>query len=224
MSGVVARVIDTVVQFDSFIPIVVARRRRKTVVAGGFGRTLAVALHIELRCKRRVRVIVEIVLRREVPIGAVVASEVGFGFHVRVILTRHMVRHKVDYHFQAGLVRACHQFFKFLHTVCGVVGQVGVNIVVVAHRVWRPCLAFDNAGVVVVDAVAGVIGLRGVFEYAGVPNVRSAEFFDFGQHAWCEVTEFGAAVLRQRSVWHIHARSVGKQTCQNLINNYFVHV
>ena len=82
----------------------------------------------------------------------------ALGPYIRMVLPRHVVRYKIDDHFQP--VRMCtgDEAFKFLHPVRHVHGQVGVHIVVILHCIGRACNAFYDQRVVGINAELRIIG------------------------------------------------------------------
>ena len=92
-----------------------------------------------------------------------------------MILTRHMVGHKVDYQLQAGLMHSLHQRLKLRHTVGHTHRQVGRNVVVVFDGIRRASFALHHPMIVRTDAVATIVGSGGVFYHSGKPHVSHAQ-------------------------------------------------
>lgn len=74
-------------------------------------------------------------------------------------------------------------------------GEVGVDVVVVLDGIGRACLPLHCIGVVGMDALGAVVGLRGVLQQADIPDVGSPETADIGEGFGSEVTELPRSVL-----------------------------
>jgi len=59
-----------------------------------------------------------------------------------------VVGNEVEHHFEAGSVGACDQRFELDHAVGHVVGEVGANVVVIAHSVGRAGAALHHIGAI----------------------------------------------------------------------------
>ena len=124
--------------------------------------------------------VIEVVLRVESLALVVVFTQVFHSgrFGVRIILTGHVIGHKVHDETQSGLVCAAHEGFKFSHAVFGTYSQVGVDVVIVFDGIGRTGTAFDDVGIVAAYAIGRIVRLGGVFKQARVPNMGEAVVVD----------------------------------------------
>ena len=88
-----------------------------------------------------------------------------------------MVWYKVNDNFQTIGVGALHQILKLGHTVGHVNGQIGVNVVIIFHRVGRPGQSLHHRRIIGPDTEGRIIGGGSVFEDTGEPDMRSPESF-----------------------------------------------
>ena len=124
------------------------------VVAGSLCRFLQIgfnltAVQVEIRRKPLARTVVKIILGVEACHGIVGFSEVLHlaGLTHRLILTRHMVRHKVDDDFQTSSMGTFNQLFELMHSLGHIDRQVWVNVIIVGNGIGRPRLALHNGRV-----------------------------------------------------------------------------
>ena len=71
------------------------------------------------------------------------------------------------------------------------------------------------------DAVTAIVGLCGMFDDTGVPDVGSTQILDFAQRLGCEVRQLAAAVLFHSTVLLATGIVIPEQAGKNLIDNYF---
>ncbi len=138
------------------------------------------------------RYIVEAVVAREESVAVVAYSEVldSCGFGVGDILARYVVGDKVDYHLHACVVSAVDKGLELLDALVDVYSDVGVDVVVVFYRIGRACASLHYMGIVAVYAVAAVIGLVGVLDYSGIPDVGHTEPFYAFEGFFCDIVHF----------------------------------
>ena len=106
-----------------------------------------------------------------------------------------MVGHEVDDDLQASLVRPLHKLLEFADARLRVFRQVGINVVVVANGIRAACLALHHIGVVLGNAVGGVVGLAGMLNDACEPNMGTAKSPNLIQSLGCKVLHGAASVL-----------------------------
>ena len=58
-----------------------------------------------------------------------------FGFSYRMILSCHMVRHKIDDNLHASHMCASQQLLKLSHSSRHILGEIGVDVIIVADGV-----------------------------------------------------------------------------------------
>ena len=114
----------------------------EAVVSGSLGRFFNIWLcftmiEVKVWSKPLAWTIVEIVLRVEARPRVVIPAQVfhATGFADTLVLTGHMVGHKVDDDLHAGFMGALHQLLKLRHALVYVNGQVRVDIVVVSDGI-----------------------------------------------------------------------------------------
>ncbi|OAV74815.1 hypothetical protein Barb7_01630 [Bacteroidales bacterium Barb7] len=231
VAGAAMDIINAVVQFDSLVPVISPRLGRKAVVAGCLGGKFAVCkmlllFVVEMQCQCTFRHIIEIVAGVKSLACVVMFAEVGNkrALGVRMVLAGYVVGHKVDDNLHACLVRPLNQLFKLLHTVGNTVGKCRIYVVVILDGVGRACRAFHYAAVVFADAVSREIGLGGMFDNAGVPDVGNAQLLYLRQSQSGKGREFARAVFRHIPIADKPLVQVSKQAGEHLINNYFVFV
>ena len=210
-----ALVEDAVVQLHGLVPVVMPGVGAEAVVAGGLGGELAVVADVERGRESLAGEVIEVIERREGPLGVVVLAQVAHARRLaqRLVLARHMVRHEVDEHLQSGAVGACDQCLKLGHTLRLIHRQVRVHVVVVGDGIGTAGLALDDSGAVMLG--------RGVAYDARVPYVRSTQVAYRAQGFGVDVLEAAAAVLNATPVILTGLAVVTEQTRQQLIDNRF---
>ena len=138
---VVARVVDVIhaiVELYRLVPVVYARRGIEVVVACSLGWEFGVwfsltCIGVDIWLECCARTIVKIIGSRKTHRCIVVLAKVAhpFGLGRRMILACYVVWHKIDDHLQSGTMASVKKLFKFLHTIVDIVGQVGVNVVII---------------------------------------------------------------------------------------------
>ena len=224
-------IVYAIIEFHRFIPIIHTRRRIEAVIARSFGRHLIVRLYssllkIELRRKRLARTIIEIILRRKGHIRVVIFTQIVHSDRLchRLVLARHVVRHKVNNHFHALLVGAFEQGVEFCHAMVNVYRQVGVNIIIVRNGVRRSCLAFHHSGMLSWDAMPGIICLSGMANYTCIPNMSNAQAVYLLEHSLVNIVHLSTTVFGKRPPLLASLVAVAEKACKDLIDNYlFVH-
>ena len=177
MRAAVPRV-NTVIQFDGLVPVVAARGCGVAVVACCPCRELAIVTQVNTDGSEILsRDVIEIVPWVKEHHRVVVFTQVAHTSRTRVtlILTGHMVGHKVDDDLESLVVSAVHERLKFSHTVLDLNGHIGTHVIVVAYRVGGPSFALHHMGVAGMDALTGVVGCSGMLDDAGVPHMGRSE-------------------------------------------------
>ena len=221
--------VHAIVQLNRFVPIVASGTGREAIVARHLCRIFAIR-HIGgavllkvFRAEHLPGQVVEIVLRRKAFCHVVALAEVFYAgrLGIGMVRPRHVVGHEVYQHFKPCLVRAAHKRLKFLHALFRRGGEVGADVVVVFDGIRRTGFAFHHGGVVFGDAVGRVVGLRGVFQHARVPDMRKSEILDAFQHFGREIAQFAAAILVNVAAGNIVCRRVAVKAGQHLVYRYF---
>lgn len=70
------------------------------------------------------------------------------GSHVGMIATGRVIGHKVDYHFETGIVSAGHKSLELGHALIDIDSDIGIDIIIVLDRIGRAGLAFHHMGIV----------------------------------------------------------------------------
>ena len=166
----------------------------------------------------------KVVLRAEEFRAVVGGAEGEVGAHGGAVAARDMVRDEVDEDFQAGIVDAGDGGLEFLEALRGVRGVVGRDIEIVADRIGASRKALQEVGVVGRLADIGVVGGCGLLMDAGEPDVRGAEFFDFGDGGFVEVVEFPDAVFLEEAVWFAGFVGVAEEAGEHLVDADFREV
>ena len=139
-----------------------------------------------------------------------------------------MVRYEIHNHLEPSLMRASNQFLPLLHTLCWLICQVGIYVVIISNCIWRPCFAFHHCSMISWLPYLAIIGLRCMVQHACIPHVCISKILQTLQHLWREHTELTHSILLYRSVLCIPLRSmrrltplIAKQSRQHLIYYYF---
>ena len=219
-------VVDAVVQLHRLVPVVLPRGIVEVVVARSLGRLLQIgfrlaAIQVEVWHEALTGTVVEVVLRVESHHRVVGLAKILhlLGLADGLVLTGHMVGHKVDDDLQPGLVRTLHQLLELLHALLDVDSQVGVYVVVVGDGIGRTCPAFHHGRMLAWNAVLRVVGRRGMADDAGVPHVADAHLGDALQHSGGEVGHLAATVVGYRSLLLARGVTVAVQTRKDLIDD-----
>ena len=175
-----ALIVDTIVQLYRLVPIVLVWIGIKLIVAGSFGRVFmirqrCIAKHIEPSMQLGVGNVIEIVGRTESTFGIVCLAQLlhTCWLLVAMILSSHMVGHKVHDKLQPCLMGTFHQRFKLTHTSLYIHRQIGIHIIVVFDGIRRASLSFYHSRMVRLYAVARIIGLCGMLNKASKPYMCS---------------------------------------------------
>ena len=162
-------------------------------------------------------------MRRKAFCHVVALAEVFYAgrLSIGMVRPRHVVGHEVYHHFKPRLVRAAHERLKLFHTLFRHCGEVGTDVVIVFNGIRRTGFAFHHCGVVFGDAVGRVVGLRGVFQHARVPDMRKSEILDAFQRFGRKVAQFAAAILVNVAAGNIICRRVAVKAGQHLVYRYF---
>ena len=136
-----------------------------------------------------------------------------------MVAAGHVVGHEVDDHLQSCIVGALHQLGELLHAVRHGGRQVGVHIVVVLDGIGRTCLALDCCLVVGADAEVTVVGLRGMLDDTGIPDVGGTQLLDGSEGLGGEGGELAAAVLLDAAARYTGGVGIAKQAGEDLIED-----
>ena len=208
---------DTVVQFDRFVPIVLARMTCEAVVAGYFRRKLFVALQVFVHREALSREVVKVIERRESPFGMIILAQVFYalGFADALILTRYMVWYKINQYAQTGFVSAFNKRLEFLHSFALVLRQIRVHVVIIGDGIGGTGFAFGDRRVVILRCRMA--------DDAGVPNMRSTQVYNRLERTLVDIRKSSTAVLFFASVIRTCLVVVRKITREELIDNSFAH-
>ena len=139
MTACIVEEVHSIIQLHGLVPVVRSRISIKAVVSGSFCRHFFIAacllvIEVDVSGELLSREIIEVIVRAEVHGSIVIFSQISDAFRFRrgVILAGHMVRDKVNDHFQSGSMCAFHQRFKFTHTLSDVYGQIRIHVIVIA--------------------------------------------------------------------------------------------
>ena len=219
-------VVETIVEFHRLVPVVHARSIVETVIARGLGRLFEIGfrltvIEVEIRGEALTWAIVEIILWREALSGIIVLTKIlhTVRFADGVILTSHMVGHKVDDDLHASLVRALDECFELLHTLVDIDCEIGVDIIVVGDRIRRACPTLHHCGVVPGNTIGRIVGLSGMTDDTRVPDMAHAHLPDLFQDGGREVVQFATAILGQRTILLASDVTIAVKPRKNLINN-----
>ena len=228
--------LHAVIDLNRFVPVIEFWLCRARSIAGPFRRILGkftinlrMGFTVEHPVIRRpggnpeglaghvIKIVVSCVFHRGVVVGAEI-PHAGWSA-AGAVSTRHMVRHDVDHHLQAVLVRARHQRFEFIQTLGRIAGQIGIDIVIILDRIRRARAAFDHVRIVPADAIRAVVGNQRMMRYAGVPDVGHAELLDPFQRLVVEVFEFTDTILFTGAPGNVGGLPVAEQTGEHLIDD-----
>ena len=201
-------VVDTIVQLDRLVPVVLSGGVVEMVVARSLGRLLDIGLclafiEVEGGVKPLVWTIIEIVLGIETVFGVIRFAQVldALGLTDAVILASHVVGHKVDDDFQSGSVSTNYHFFKLSHASVDADSQVGIYVIIVGDGVRRASTTFHHSGMLSGDAVFAINGLCGVSDDASVPYMCDTHADQAVQHGRTEIGKLATAVLGDSAVF-----------------------
>ena len=231
----VGLVIHAVVEFDGLVPVVGRWGDcAEDVVACDFGWFLdvgigilgvflglgALILHL-VPDERLTGEVIEVVVEVESLVGLVACTQIldALGTGDGVILAGHMVGHKVHHDLETGVVAALDKRFEFLGASVDIVGDVGTDGIIVADGVGRACIALDDSSRLARQTVLAPVGLGGLLEDAGVPDVVAAQATDTLKSFGRDVTHTPASVLLARTIIYISSIVVAEDADHHLIND-----
>ena len=201
-------IVHPVVELNRLIPVVCRRPGVEVVVAGGLRRLFDVRVFRSIAPEGKVGMqrfspaIIEIVGGREMHARIVACAQVfhSLGGSVRMVLTAHVVGHKVDNQLQSYLVRTLHELLKFRHALFHINGKVGINVVVVLYGIGATGTAFYNCRVVALDAILRIVGLSGMLYHSREPYMRVAVRLYATQYSLRKSIELCTAVLCKSAI------------------------
>ena len=179
-------------------------------------------IEVEIRHECLAWTIIEIIADRIEPlVGIIILAQVAHTSRLAdtLVLTGHVVGHEVDNHLQTGTMGAGDKLFELLHTTLHIHSQVGVDIVIVGDGIRRTCPTLHHSRMLARDAIAGVVGHRGMTDDARVPNMSHAQLPDFLQGAGREIVQFSTSVLFYRTINHRGIATMTEKTGENLIDD-----
>ena len=47
-----------------------------------------------------------------------------------------VIGHKVDYHIHTGIMRACHECLKLIHSLVDIDSDVRVDVIIILYGIW----------------------------------------------------------------------------------------
>ena len=222
-------VVNAVVQFHGFIPIITARGIAKMVVASSLGRKLYVfacprliALsHLAGAYKRLTRTIVEVVLWREALGGVVVLSEVTHALRLgnAFVLACYVIGHKVEDHLQASTMGAGNKSVELVHSFVDIHGQIGVDIIVVGNSIGRTCTTLYHGRVLGWNAKTRVVGHRSVPNDTCIPHVRHTKFTQMLQHRRGKIGHFATTVFLDSTILLTRQTAIAVKARKHLIDD-----
>ena len=218
-----ATIVNAIVEFYRLIPVVAIGPRVETVVTRSLrGEFFVSVLTIggEVCVQRFTKDVIEIILCVKT-LRLVVSLTKIFGarrFSIRLVLTRHMVGHKVNNHLQTSSVCALNECLKFLHTIGHADSKVGVDIVIVLNGVRRTRLPLHNNGIVFSNAEVRITGLGSMLQKSGIPNVRITTLLNALQYFSRKVVHLATTILGECAALHILASAITKEARKHLIN------
>ena len=127
-----------------------------------------------------------------------------------------MIGDKVNDHPQSGSVRPVHQSVKVVPPRSRVIGQVGIDIVVVLDRIGGAGTTLYHIGVIVRDP--RVRGGGGMLEDAGIPDMGKAQPLEVSESLTGDVTQLTTAILLDRATGAIFPAHVTVESGQYLID------
>ena len=223
-------VVNAVIKLHRLIPVIPARMRAEAVVASRLGRHLFVgnrlrAPHVKAARQTLAWDIIEIVLRTKSLTVVIILPKVAdtLRLHIRHIVARHMVRHKVHHHLQARTVSPVHQSLKLSHAPLRPRSQVRINVIVILNRIRRTRATLNHSTVIALNAQLRIVRLSGMLQQTSVPDVAHTKRLQLTQRQHSEVTHQTTAVLLTRAVRHRSSHPVAEQTGQHLIDNNLLH-
>ena len=137
------------------------------------------------------------------------------GFADALILTRYMVRHKINQYTQTGFVCAFNQRLEFLHSFALVLRQIRVHVVIIGDGIGGTGFAFGDCRIVILRCRMA--------DDAGVPNMRGTQVYNRLERTLVDICKSSTAVLFFASVIRTCLVVVRKITREELIDNSFAH-
>ncbi len=113
----------------------------------------------------------------------------AIGLCIGMVLTCHMVWHKVDNHFKPGLMRALHKCLKLGHTLRHIDSQIRVDVVIITDSIGATGLAFHDMRILAPYSERGIVGVVGMLYHAGIPYVRGSQILYSPKNSRINVVE-----------------------------------
>ena len=224
-------IINTIVQFDSLIPVVLTRCIIEMIITCSLGRFLhirlsLVVIEVKMRGEVLTGTIIEIIIHGvEATLGIIILAQVlhSCRFTDRVILSSHMVGHKVDNDFQPSLMRTLDKCLELLHTVGYIHCQIRIYVIIVGNGIGRASLALYNSRMLARNTIGGIVGGRGMTDNSRVPDMTDTHLCQALQYFRGEIGHLSRAVLLQCTVFLSVGVPVSVETSEHLIDNHLTH-
>ena len=221
-----SHIVHSIIEFHRFIPVIATGPSVEKIISGSFRRHFQVGI-AGSRGRDEVigmqglpPAIIEIIAYRKGHFAVIVSSQIPLTLrcNIRCILTCHVIRHKIKYEFESGLVHTANQSLELVHSMRHRLCQIRVDIKIIFDGVRRPSLSLDHPRMINSDPLCRIIGLRGMFNHPREPHVRETEFSDSIQAFVREVIEFGTTVFGICSVGDIIMLRVAIEAGKNLVD------
>ena len=132
-----------------------------------------------------------------------------------------MVGHEVDDNLQPRVMSASHQGLELGNTVGDILGQVGVDVIIIRDGIGAAGMSLDNMFVVTGDTIGRIIRIVSMFYNPGIPYMCGTEVANRAQYSGIDGIQFSRAVTGDRTVDNRCRTVVGEQSRYQLINYRF---
>ena len=154
-------IVNTVIEFHGFIPVIPRRPGIKAVISSSFSRILTIRAvsrtHVsKISVKRLSLYIIEIIVRRKAQRHIIAFAQIlhSSRLGIRKILTRHMVWHEINDNFHSSLMGTPKQSFKFFHTPLRLYGEIRIYIIIILDSIRRTGPAFNDRRMITTNAAS----------------------------------------------------------------------
>ena len=208
MQGTAVHIINTIIQLDRLIPVVLSGTGTEAIVPRDFRRKFTIfkifLLSTELQAQSLPRYIIEIIIRIESFRSIVFLPQVFHICHlgIRIILAGHMIRYEIDDYFHSGFMRPSDQRFEFFHTVRHIISQVRVYIIIIFDRIRRAGIPLYDCRMVSSYLVSRIISIRCMFDHSGIPDMGGSQLLNLGQSNRRKVRKLSYSVFNFTSILH----------------------
>ena len=229
MAHATSIIVDAVIQLCCLIPIVNARCIVETIIARSLGwilniRFILTVIEIKVRRKTLTWTIIKIILWVKTQLWTILLTQILHTLRLTdtMILTSHMIRHKINDDLHASLMCTLNRLFKLLHTPINVCCQIRIYSIIVSYGVWRPGHSLDDSRMILGDTICSIVRLGSMTDNACVPNMAHAHVPDLFQGSGREVIHLSATVLLYRSTLFTSGVPITIETGENLIDNNLI--